>query len=168
MSLDRRQKLDLYDDVFGGPNPYSTLTLRDQFGAHCTLTNPQPAEQSVTIERLHWTDDSDLPRDILENCVERGRFGLIARVRGAEDGGWLKDFLAGADGRIFLDADGHARISTALDSGCWWFKNDVAYVYLPFGQADRSALAKGVEYRASARNENAGYRLELELSVSRP
>ena len=93
-----------------------------------------------------------------------GHGGSLVRT---EDGGWLKDFLSSADLRVFLDADGHPRLSTSLDPGCWWFKGDVAYVYLPFGQSDRRDLAEGVSYAATARNETEGYAIELLLAVTR-
>lgn len=166
-TIGRRQTLRRYDDLFGGPNPYSTIALRDEFGVHCKLVNPPADEQRISVDQLHWTDDAALPGDILANCAQRGRFGLIARVQGAKDSAWLREFLVQADRRIDMHAAGQPRLSTSLDPGCWWFKNDCAYIYLPLGPAERGALAKGVEYEVTPSNGNAGYRCEIALRIKR-
>jgi hypothetical protein len=166
-SVGRRQQLRRYDDLFGGANPYSTIALRDEFGVHCKLVNPPADEQKISVDGLHWTDDASLPRDIRESCAERGRFGLIASVRGVTDAAWLREFLSRTDLQVFMEAAGHTRLSTTLDVGCWWIKNGHTYIYLPLGEGDRSTLARGVEYQVSARNANAGFRCELSLPITR-
>lgn len=166
-TVGRRQKLDLYDDLFGGPNPYSTLSLRDEVGEHCTDVSLDPGSQAVRVTQLAWTDDPALPRDIVSGCAEKGRFGLIARVVDVDDSDALRDFLDGADPSVVLEADGRPPIASRLDPGCWWWKDGVAYVYVPFGQAERDALVQGVEYSASAGNANEGYHIALELTVER-
>jgi hypothetical protein len=163
-TVGRRQKLDQYDDICGGRNPYSTISLRDQVGVHCTGVSLEVEATSMRVQALHWTDDSALPSDIVSGCAERGRFGLIAVVRAIEQSD-LKDFLDGADPGVVLEAEEHASISTRLDKGCWWYKNGTAYVYLPFGEREREQLAHGVEYKARASNAKPGYRVEVELSV---
>jgi hypothetical protein len=166
-TIGRRQGLEAYDDLFGGPNPYSTISLRDEFGAHCALENPELGIEKAVVSEIYWTDDPKLPPDVLEGCRESGRFGLIARVGDVPGEAWWREFLAGSDARVYLDAEGHARISTAVDAGCWWLKNGQAYVYLPFGAADRESLVEGVEYAVTARNEAAEYEWVLEAVVTR-
>jgi hypothetical protein len=166
-TVGRRQKLDLYDDLFGGPNPYSTISLRDQIGVHCTSLPVETSSASLRVDELRWTDDKALPEDIVEGCAEKGRFGLIAVFRNLGGSDELSEFLAGADPTVTLEAEGRATIATRLDAGCWWFKNDRAYVYLPFGESERASLAKGVEYTARAGNANAGFELALDLAVTR-
>lgn len=166
-TVGRRQKLDLYDDVFGGPNPYSTISLRDELGEHCTSVSLDADLQAVRVRALAWTDDPSLPADIVTGCAEKGRFGLVAVLPDVESGEWLKDFFEGADPSVVLEAKGRPAIATRLDKGCWWFKNGVAYVYLPFDQDQRGSLARGVEYEAGAANSRPGYRIDLELTVER-
>lgn len=166
-TVGRRQQLRRYDDVFGWSNPYSTIALRDEFGVHCELVNPPADEQRISVDRLYWADDDSLPGDIVALCVERGHFGLIARVQGAKDFAWLREFLGAADLRVSLDALGHERLTTDLDPGCWWFKSDGAYIYLPFDSEDRRALARGARYDVTARNGKAGFRCELALPITR-
>lgn len=166
-TVGRRQKLDLYDDLFGGPNPYSTISLRDQVGVHCAGVPGADEANSLRVAALHWTDDKALPEDIVESCAEKGRFGLVAVFRNLGGSDELSEFLAGADPTVTLEAEGRAAVATRLDAGCWWFKNDRAFVYLPFGPSERDALERGVEYKARASNANAGFVLELDLGVTR-
>ena len=56
-------------------------------------------------------------------------------------------------------------LGVGFDTGCWWYKNGTAYIYLPFGGADRRELREGVDYAARARNEAQGYTWVLELVV---
>jgi hypothetical protein len=65
-TIGRRQALQRAD-LFGGPNPYSTIALRDEIGAHCKRQTP-PALARVT--RVWWTDDQALPADVLANLVQ--------------------------------------------------------------------------------------------------
>lgn len=167
-TVGRRHELELFDDVFGGPNPYSTIALRDQVGAHCASVPADAEALSVHVEELRWTDDAALPRDIVANCTERGRFGLIAVLADPGGASELREFLAGADTAVTLEAQGRKRLATHLDPGCWWYLDRKAYVYLPFGQPEREALARGVEYAARASNANAGFHVALDLAVTRP
>lgn len=166
-TVGRRDQLAIQEQLFGGPNPYSTISLGDAFGEHCTLDNPVLEERKVTVKRLLWTDDPALPDDVREGCARSDRFGLVALVTGVKGGDWWKDFLARADLRVYLSADGRPRLGVGLDPGCYWGKDEGVWVNVPFGAADRRDLADGVEYRATARNENAGYRIALELPVTR-
>jgi len=166
-TVGRRHELNLFDDVFGGPNPYSTIALRDAVGEHCRAVSFDAALQAMRVRALAWTDDPSLPADIVSGCAEKGRFGLIAVIPDLDAEQALHEFFEGADPSVVLEAKGRSPIATRLDRGCWWFKNGVAYVYLPFGSGERDALARGVEYRAKASNATPGFQLALDLAVER-
>lgn len=166
-TVGRRNRIATQNQLFGGPNPYSTLSVSDAFGVHCELENTPPEEKRLAVSALQWTDDDALPQDIVAGCKKRGRFGLIAVVEEAGSSGNLKGFLAGADLRVWLESPGHARLGVGFDPGCWWYKNGTAYIYLPFGSADRRDLVEGVDYTAIARNEGDGHSWELNLQVRR-
>ncbi|MEE8467991.1 MAG: hypothetical protein V3T22_06020, partial [Planctomycetota bacterium] len=154
-------------ELFGGANPYSTLSLSDAFGVHCSLENPDLERQSLAVGALFWTDDVALPEDIMSNCAERGRFGLIAKIGDVESSASLKSFLSGADLRVWLESPEHPRLGVGFDPGCWWYRNGEAYIYVPFGAADRCDLVEGVDYTAVARNDIDGFVWELDLRVRR-
>ncbi len=168
LTVGMRQKLNRYDDLFGGPNPYSTIALRDQVGVHCVNLPAEKGRASLQVDELRWTDDKHLPGDIVESCAQKGRFGLIAVFGNPGGSEELIAFLGSADPTVTLEAEGRAAIATRLDVGCWWLKDDRAYVYLPIGPSEHEALAPGVKYKARANNANAGFTLKLELDVTRP
>jgi len=161
-TIGRRHGTKTQSQLFGGPNPYSTISVSDSYGAHCEVV-----ERRVAVRSLRWTDDAALPETILANCEEKGRFGLIAEVTdvGGEDD-W-RGFLAQADQRVWLEAPGHARLGVGFDPDCWWYQNGTAYIYVPFGAGDRRDLIEGVEYTAVARNEARGYSWRMDLKVRR-
>jgi hypothetical protein len=166
-TIGRRHQTRTQQELFGGANPYSTLSLSDSFGVHCELDNPDLGEQSLAVGALLWTDDSALPADIVSSCAERGRFGLIARIEDVESSASLASFLSGADLRVWLESPEHARLGVGFDPGCWWYRDGSAYIYLPFGAGDKRDLVERIDYAVIARNANDGFAWELDLSVSR-
>lgn len=146
-TIGRRQTLRRYDDRYGGPNPYSTLTLRDEFGPHCTLANPKPPPPTARITAVHWGDGPDVPDDVREWFATHGKFGLVARVDGPPDFGALQRFLAGADRSALLVADGEPPIEVALDPGAMWWKHDHSLVCVPIGETQRPAFEAAPRHR---------------------
>jgi hypothetical protein len=161
-----RQMASGQDDRFGHRNPYSTISLRDVFGPHCTLENPAPDEIAVTIERLEWTDSERLPDDVHESCVKRERFGLIAVIRGGESFERMQDFFERVDPALTLEGEGQA-IETSLQAGCWWWKNGLAYVWVPLARQGERAPRRGVDYDVRAAPGRSGTSVTVALSVRR-
>lgn len=164
-TVGRRQTLQLRADLFGGANPYSTISLRDAFGPH--YAGPKPAPRELEVAALHWTDSPELPADIRANCAERGRFGLIAEVVGLQGSDDFASFVDRADRHVSLEAPKHPTLETGFDPGCWWYEDERALIYLPFDDDDRRELVEGVEYEAHARNETPGFAWKLDLRVRR-
>jgi len=165
-TVGRRQALGEHGDLFGGPNPYSTISLRDGFGVHAEVANPPLAERVAVVEALYWTDDPALPEDVRASCERSGRFGLIAVVTGVDGLAAWSRFLRRADRRVRLEADGRPTLAVELVSGCAWLKRDGIHTYLPLGPEVRRDLAPGVVYAARAANEHDGHRIELDLPVT--
>lgn len=166
-TVGRRHRMQTQSQLFGGANPYSTLTLRDEFGVHSGLENPRPEPRDMVVHELRWTDDSSLPADIVSNCAERGRYGLIARMDETGSFKSLSSFLAGADLRVWLESEGQPRIGIGFDPQCWWYLDGIAYVYMPFGIADRRDFVEGVDYAALPRNGTEGFTWRFESGVRR-
>jgi hypothetical protein len=159
---------DFTDHPFDGPNPYSTISLRDEVGVHCKVELPVAEVATRTVEKIHWTDSPDLPKQILDSCKRRGRFGLIADVTGFRDQDEIHAFLAQADLRIFMDVESEipdgvqaSRLGVGFDAGCFWFSNNLLRIYVPFGGGDRRDLVEGVTYSFRPRNETPGFRWHL-------
>ncbi len=177
-TIGRRQKGGSQADVFGGSNPYSTIALRDEIGPHCTLELPEAETSVLTVESIQWTDSPELAAEIRENCQRKGRFGLIANVSGVRDQDQLKNFLAEADLRVFLEvgsdqpeevADQKAtRLGVGFEPGCYWLSNSRLQIYVPFGSGDRRDLVSGVAYEFRPRNSNPDYRWQADgLTITR-
>ena len=161
-TVGRRQKSNAKTDVFGGRNPYSTVSLRDQFGVHCRVENPPADQEQLAINRLVWSDSKELPEGIFDFMQKEDRFGLVAHLNDVGDTDDLRSFLAKADLRLYLHADGHPRLSVGLHANCWWADNGRGWIYVPFGPADRRDHMRNVLYRPEARNGNQGFALTLE------
>ncbi|MFO0983376.1 MAG: transglutaminase domain-containing protein [Planctomycetota bacterium] len=155
------------DDVFGGQNPYSAITLSDQLGAHATppvTTDADPDEiTQLTIERAYWydskqrapsvtmrLDDPDTAGHVLVH-VREGRAGVGAsQYRGFYDRVG-KDFV--------LRADGRADVPLKATRGYWAHPEaGVQEFYLRIEPEPLAAMAPGVAYSLIARNNTSGMR----------
>lgn len=178
-TIGRRQTIGT-GDLFGGPNPYSTISLRDEIGVHCEVDLPDAEVETVTVERIRWTDSPDLPEEIRDNCERRGRFGLIADVTGFRDQDSVRNFLAQADLRVYMDvadsgSEGQSddanekrpmRLGVGFDAGCYWLSNNLLRIYVPFGKGDQRDLVTGVTYRFRPRNDNQDYRWRIPADLT--
>lgn len=167
-TVGRRQGLGHRDDVFGGPNPYSTISLRDEFGPHCTLENPQPEPVTLVVTAVHWGDAEPTPETIREWFADRGACGLVARVEGRRNSKQLQALLEGMDARVFLQADDGTRLGVGFDSGCIWGRGDHCFVYVPFGGADRRDHDHRKSYCFVCRNDQRIHRWQVADDVIVP
>ena len=174
-TIGRRQKLRPAD-IFGGSNPYSTISLRDQIGQHCTLDLPAAETQQLTVERIYWTDSADLPSEIVENCKRRGRIGLIAEVTGFSSTDTLQDFLSAADLQWSLNRQPDAsdekidrdasRLSVRFDTGCYWIQNNRLRIYVPMAAPLQKRLTLNKEYVFVPRNQTVDHRWNVVQGLS--
>lgn len=176
-TIGRRQASNNKNDVFGGTNPYSTISLRDEIGVHCKMEMPEPGTETFTVEQIHWTDSPNLPESIRENCKKRGRFGLIADVTGFSSQVALKNFLAQADLRVYLHVvkdesadETHLRqpqrLGVGFEPGCYWVSNGLLRIYVPFGPGDKRDLVPGVTYRFEPRNRQKDFQWKVDEEVT--
>jgi len=145
-TIGRRQTLRRYDDRFGGRNPYATLTLRDEFGPHCTLANPPLPPPGARLTAVYWGDGPDVPDDVREWFRRNQAFGLVARIDGLPDLDAVTRFLADTDRSARLTAGGNPPLDVALDSRWQWWKHDHALVVVLFDAADRGRFDPAVTY----------------------
>ena len=146
------------NDPFRHKNPYSTLTLRDEFGVHCRLTNPPLPSGEVPIVALHWTDAKALPDNIRASCADHGRTGLIARIDNMESQR-LRSLLRRADPDVILECDQFSDLHLRFEPGCWWLKDGTAWIWLRPVLPSPAATGKpGATYRAKAQNDSSSVR----------
>ncbi len=152
-TIGRRQTLRRTDDPFEGPNPYSTIALRDEFGVHCRLVNPVPAPVAGRITAVHWGDGGECPDAVRTWFKDRRKFGLIARIEGPASFEETQRLLEETDLRVLLVADGKPTLGVGLDAGAWWWQGDHALVVVPFGAADQRDHVADATYRFVPRNQ---------------
>ena len=155
-TIGKRQKSERSDDVFGGPNPYSTISLRDEKGVHCQVKLPEFETQKLIVKSIQWTDAKELPEDIRNNCKAKGRFGLIAEVVGFKDRNDVPEFLEVADLRVHMkpkfEDDDPQRIRSTFDRGCYWLYEDNLKIYIPFGPSDKVHFKNNKPYEFVVEN----------------
>ena len=167
LTIGRRQSLHEHDDLFGGTNPYSTISLSDSFGVHCKTPNPAPEERGYRVEDLVWMDSPELPADILKSCKKRNRFGLFALIDQVPDMDSLRTFMVEADLGMDLVAEGHPTLRVRFDPGYWWLKNGRTFVFVSFDEASRKGLRTGVAYAARPSNKNELFAWKTEATIRR-
>ena len=165
-TIGRRQKTSPKVDVFGGPNPYSTIALRDEFGVHCKIENPAADIETMTVRRLHWFDADSLPKNIVAGLEPKGRWGLVAEISDIANVDDFRDFLEHADNRVFLTSKRHPTLKIGIDPRCWWYRNGTVHLYVAFGLGDRRDLVEGTDYRFVPRNDAEGYRWTIANGVA--
>ncbi|MCR9244239.1 MAG: hypothetical protein NXI31_04350 [bacterium] len=169
-TIGKRQTLRRYDDVFGYANPYSTIALRDEFGVHSEVKPDAPILTEMEVTDAVFCDSPDAPDFVREWAAKKGHFGLAARVEGASNNQDLGRFMDASDQRVFLVADGHPTLGVGFEKLVRWYRPEGhAYVFVPFGGADRRDLVTGVPYRFVTRNqgEEAHWQVRDDLRVIR-
>jgi hypothetical protein len=167
-TIGRRQTLRANDDVFGGPNPYSTIALRDEFGPHCRLAKDGPEPVAGRITSVLWGDAANAPADVREWFASRKVFGLVARIEGPRDNEDLARLLADADLRVLLVSDGKPTLGVGLDARNYWGRGDHWDVVVPFGGADQRDHAADREYRFVPRNDRKDTKWSVDAGVLVP
>lgn len=163
-TVGRRQGLGLRDEVFRTSNPYATLELDDQFGAHAEIANPLPVEEThiepapieqVTIARLAWVASDERPRHLEISRVDmehdRQHVVLIAETAGLPlERDPLDRFWDEVSKSFELVSEGGETLPASAVRGMWWGKRDgEAYLYylLRLGEDAREQLVPGATYR---------------------
>lgn len=162
--------------LFGGPNPYSCVSLSDRFGAHSTVPNELDSGlRSLTIERLAWYDDPKRPPELttsLGDTEDAGYFFAHFDTRGVKPSDALA-FWHAVDQRFVLRARGQDEVPAA---GCGKFWGKEGAFILRLQPDDYARMRAGVEYelawpRAEASPDGGGgvtWRIASGARLSRP
>jgi hypothetical protein len=105
----------LHDALFGGPNPYSCVSLSDRFGVHAKVENPpvDDALRELPIARVYWYDDPARDRKLDTTLGgPQGSAYFVAHVDTPASGQECleffdavgKDFVLRAKGRVDVRA----------------------------------------------------------------
>ena len=155
-TVGRRQGLNLRDEVFPTANPYTTLEVSDQFGAHAEIENPPVVEPdpiaAVTIVDAHWVASDERPAHVKVSGVDletdRLHIVLHADADAIElDGDLLDTFWGGVEKEFQLVPPAGEPVIARAVRGFWWGRyDDRPYLYFLLRLEDRDRLATGVSY----------------------
>jgi hypothetical protein len=134
----------LHDALFGGPNPYSCVSLSDRFGAHAKVANELLGKvRELAIERLSWYDDPARPAALtttLGDVESAGYFFAHFDTNGV-DGHEAVEFYRAVDKTFALRARGHDDVP-ARGIGKFW--GDSGDFILRIEPSDFARMARGV------------------------
>jgi len=168
-TVGRRQGLQQYDDVFGGTNPYSTLELSDQFGAHATIDNPpvtepQPFRQLTIVKAMWWVDRPAQVDMRLDDPQQSGH--LLVRVKENhpdQDVSQYAPFYEQVGKEFVLRAAGKPDVRADAERGYW---SGPAVFYLRIKPQQLQQMAEGVPYSLIALNRDEKYRWIVDEGVT--
>jgi len=118
----------------------------------------------ILIDRAQWSDDENIPAGI-RDAFDQSHPVLLLRIAAGTTFDELKAFQRKADTRFFLEANGHDKISSELQSPPGVTIGSHAYATLPLGMGDWNSLVKGVEYTLRPRNERGEARWKIGSNV---
>jgi hypothetical protein len=137
--------------LFGGPNPYSCVSLSDQFGPRSKVANePLARLREATISRLVWYDDPKRDPALSTNLgAPDGAGFFFAHIdAGSADAAsdWM-DFFREADKRFVLRAKGREDIP-AKGLMKYWVNSDrgINDFILRIEPADYARMQAGAPY----------------------
>lgn len=141
----RRASHPQHDALFGGPNPYSCVSLSDRFGVHAEVPNePFFGLRQLTIRSLSWYDDPERPARLttsLRPPEERYFFAHFDTNR--VDGHEALQFYRSVDKAFVLRAAGHPDVPARAIAKFWGDSGDFLLEIEP---ADLARMARGVAY----------------------
>lgn len=151
--------------LFGGPNPYSCVSLSDRFGPQTKVPNELPSGlRALTIERLAWYDDPKRPPELtttLWDTESAGYFFAHFDTNGV-DGGDALEFGYAVDQRFTLRARGHDDVHA---QGVPKFWGDRGAFILRIEPADFARMEPRIEYELAWIGDRVGASADLRWEV---
>lgn len=141
-----RARHPLHGALFGGPNPYSCVSLSDRFGVHGKVPNELfSGLRELTIVDVAWYDDPERPLGLTTTLWETESAGYFFAYFDTEgvDGRDALELWRAADQRFVLRADGQAEVPAACVEK-FWGKEGAFIVRIE--PEDLRRMAKGVAY----------------------
>jgi hypothetical protein len=166
----------LHDALFGGPNPYSCISLSDEFGAHGKVANePLSGLREATIGRIYWYDDPRRDPKLTTGLGKPDGAGFFfAHIEGGGKStpgrAWM-EFWRAADKRFVLRARGREDIP-AQGIQKYWIDGDrgINDFILRIEPADFARMEPLVEYELVWNGQDQALRWNVAkgASIARP
>ena len=155
-----REAHPLHATLFGGPNPYSCVSLSDRFGAHAQVPNePLSGLRELTIEELAWYERQTRKPELTTQLGDGGAGHLFAYfdLDGIAGHDALEFYLA-VDKHFTLRARGHDDVP-AEGIGKFW--GDRGAFILRIEPGDLARMERGVAYGLVWTGKDEGLRWKV-------
>jgi hypothetical protein len=164
----------LHAQLFGGPNPYSCVSLSDQFGPHSKVEDEPLGLSAATIARLYWYDDPardpGLSTDLGARDGAAHFFAHIASDASADSGDFM-EFYRTVDKQFVLRAPERADVP-ARGIIKYWIDSSkgINDFILRIEPADYARMEPGVAYRLdwTGEAESPAWKVADSATLSRP
>ncbi len=172
-TIGKRQGAHVTDDIFGGPNPYSAVTLSDRFGPHASIAaDPvEPPFRTLTIEKAYWYQSQDPASAVqmrLDDPDTAGHVLLHVREGRPHEGtAQYAEFWGAVDKAFTLRAPNEPDLRAEATRGYWAApERGVQEFYLRIDPVDFARMPKGAAYALVPRNASKDYRWAVADGVS--
>jgi hypothetical protein len=164
----RQAKEGPHDDVFGGPNPYSTIAVSDRFGAHANVPNDlligADEFQELTIEKAYWWSSPERKVQMdLHGDDPAGHFLVhVKEGKAGEKSGQYKAFWSGCSKEFVLRAPGKRDVPARATRGYWAEpEKGIQEFHLQVDPADLAAMQVGVPYALVPVQKDEAFRWKI-------
>jgi hypothetical protein len=161
--------------LFGGPNPYSCVSLSDFFGPHCKIVNEHFGTlREALITRVYWYDDPERQPKLTTDLGDpdgSGYFFAHIDARGAtNNASEFSAFFRDADKRFVLRANGKPDVPAQAIMKYWVdFGNDVNEFILRIAAGDLARMEPGVRYALHwVGGDGLRWRIADGVTIARP
>jgi hypothetical protein len=158
--------------LFGGPNPYSCVSLSDAFGPHSKVPNePLTKLREATITRVYWYDDPSRDAKLTTSLGPSDGAGFFfahletgGPVAGSGD---YMDFWRSVDKHFVLRARGRDDVP-AQGIQKYWIDSDrdINDFILRIEAADMARMEPGVEYELVWEGQDQPLRWKIAKGVA--
>jgi len=162
-----RGRHPLHGALFGGPNPYSCVSLSDRFGVHAKVPNEMLSGlRELTIVKVAWYDDPARPPGLttsLWDTETAGYFFAHFDTAGVDGSDALEHWRA-TQPRFLLRARGQADVPAGCIPKFWG--NEGAFI-LRIEPDDLARMARGVPYELGCAATAGGWSVREGLTLER-
>jgi hypothetical protein len=161
--------------LFGGPNPYSCISLSDRFGPHSKIANePLAGLREVAIARLYWYEDPEKDATLTTDLGPSdgaGHFFAHLVVPASVGSDELMQFFRDADKRFLLRAPGREDLP-AVGLRKYWVNGErgINDFILRIAPDDYARMEPGVPYALvwSGAGDGLAWKIGEGVSIAKP